>query len=272
MAGATGVLRAALGSALGPATLALWVGGCCDTRRGLFDPAQCDVRPRVSKGSFSPDVFREYPVMAIIPLSNNARLFRMKLPASKDVMGLSVASCIHVQAEQGGAKTVRPYTPTTTNFTQGYFDLVVKRYPDGMMSSHFFGLNVGDKIQVKGPFPKIKYERNMAKRVGMVAGGTGITPMLQVLEHALADSEDNTEFSLIYCNISPEDILLKDRLDDLAERYHRFRVFYVVEKPEEDWEQGSGYVTLDMIERKLPAAEVIPPPIVSCIPTCHTGV
>jgi predicted ferric reductase len=39
---------------------------------------------------------------------------------------------------------------------------------------------VGDKVEVKGPFPKIAYTANMKKKIGMIAGGTGITPMLQV--------------------------------------------------------------------------------------------
>ena len=36
-------------------------------------------------------------------------------------------------------------------------------------------------IEIKGPFPKLKYVPNMKKCIGMMCGGTGITPMLQVL-------------------------------------------------------------------------------------------
>ena len=97
----------------------------------------------------------------------------------------------------------------------------MKKYPDGALSNYLFGLDIGDKFRIKGPFPKVGYRPNMAKRIGMVAGGTGITPMLQILEKALPDRDDQTEFSLIYCNQTPEDILLRDRLDDLAERYHK---------------------------------------------------
>lgn len=31
---------------------------------------------------------------------------------------------------------------------QGHFDLVIKVYPDGNVSQHMFGLNVGDKVAV----------------------------------------------------------------------------------------------------------------------------
>ena len=38
----------------------------------------------------------------------------------------------------------------------------------------------GDVMEIKGPFPKFNYVPNMRREIGMIAGGTGITPMLQV--------------------------------------------------------------------------------------------
>lgn len=40
-------------------------------------------------------------------------------------------------------------------------------------------------IEIKGPFPKLPYTANMKKEIGMMCGGTGITPMLQVTERSL---------------------------------------------------------------------------------------
>jgi len=39
-----------------------------------------------------------------------------------------------------------------------------------------------------------------AKRIGMIAGGTGITPMLQLIRQVLKDSDDKTELSLLFAN------------------------------------------------------------------------
>ena len=50
----------------------------------------------------------------------------------------------------------------------------------------------------------------------MIASGTGITPMLQIIRAALKNPADNTRLSLIYANINVEDILLKKELDDLV--------------------------------------------------------
>lgn len=35
-------------------------------------------------------------------------------------------------------------------------------------------------MNVKGPFAKLDYQANKYKKIGMVAGGTGIAPMIQV--------------------------------------------------------------------------------------------
>lgn len=48
------------------------------------------------------------------------------------------------------------------------------------MSKHIGDLKVGDTLEIKGPIPKWPYKPNVKKHIGMVAGGTGITPMLQV--------------------------------------------------------------------------------------------
>ena len=78
----------------------------------------------------------------------------------------------------------------------GHFDLLIKSYPNGVMSKHFATLKPGDQLEFKarasphsrplqrmrplqGPIMKLAWTPNKYKAVGMVAGGTGITPMLQ---------------------------------------------------------------------------------------------
>jgi hypothetical protein len=53
-------------------------------------------------------------------------------------------------------------------------------------------LKPGDTVQVKGPFQKIEIPTNFKKAVGLVAGGTGISPMYQIIQKVLADRRDTT--------------------------------------------------------------------------------
>lgn len=105
-------------------------------------------------------------------------------------------------------------------------------------------------MKVKGPKGAMVYTPNMVKRFGMIAGGTGITPMLQIAK-AIARGRatgDTTEVDLIFANVNPEDILLKEDLDTLATNDPKFRVYYVLNNPPEKWDGGVGFVTADMIK------------------------
>lgn len=153
-----------------------------------------------------------------------------------------------------GKAVVRPYTPVTKEHTKGHFDLVVKSYEQGKMSQHIGQLKVGDSLLMKGPFKKIDVQPNMKKAIGMVAGGTGITPMLQVIQKLLADPRDTTEIRLLYANNTHDDILLKNMLDALALVHPRFKVYYTLAEAPEGWNGYSGYITKEML------AETMPPP------------
>lgn len=52
-------------------------------------------------------------------------------------------AAIGSEKEDGGRKyVIRPYTPTSPKDAKGYFDLVVKVYPQGNMSKHIGDLKV----------------------------------------------------------------------------------------------------------------------------------
>jgi len=83
----------------------------------------------------------------------------------------------------------------------------------------------------------------------MIAGGTGITPMLQVVKAVIRGraAGDKTEIDLIFANVTEQDILLREDLDTLAKEDPGFRVHYVLDRPPEGWTGGVGYVTSEMI-------------------------
>merc|ERR1712039_791197 len=96
---------------------------------------------------------------------------------------------------------------------------------------------------------------NMKKHIGMVAGGSGITPMLQVLKEALKNPNDTTKFTLIFGNQTPEDILLRIQLRELeASSGGRLRVVFIVDKnPNGDnGVHHVGYLTSDFAKSTLP--------------------
>ncbi|XAR66923.1 Cytochrome-b5 reductase [Bertholletia excelsa] len=207
--------------------------------------------------ALNPDKWIEFKLQDRAKVSHNTHLFRFSFdPDAK--LGLHIASCLLTRAPLGQdaeGKTkyvIRPYTPISNPDSKGYFDLLIKVYPEGKMSQHFAKLKPGDMVEVKGPIEKIRYSPNMKKHIGMIAGGTGITPMLQIIEEILRNPDDNTQVSLLYANVSPDDILLKQKLDVLAASHPNFKIFYTVDNPTKNWKGGSGYTTKDMALKGLP--------------------
>jgi len=58
-------------------------------------------------------------------------------------------------------------------------------YPTGAMSQHVDKLEIGDYMEMRGPKGRMTYKPNMKKNIGMIAGGSGITPMLQVCDDVI---------------------------------------------------------------------------------------
>ncbi|KAL8280744.1 hypothetical protein RQP46_006748 [Phenoliferia psychrophenolica] len=182
-----------------------------------------------------------------------ARAYRFALPKGA-ILGLPIGQHVSVSATIGGKLIQRSYTPTSSDDDEGFFDLLIKSYPTGNISKHFGELKVGDLVDIKGPKGQMIYSPDYARTIGMICGGTGITPMLQIIRAALKNPLDVTTLSLIYANVSPEDILLKAELDQLAAAHPlRFKVYYVLNNPPEKWAGGAGFVSTAMIKEHLPA-------------------
>nr|DAD32710.1 TPA_asm: hypothetical protein HUJ06_011561 [Nelumbo nucifera] len=177
-----------------------------------------------------PENFKEFKLVQRTQLSHNVAKFRFALPTPTSVLGLPIGQHISCRGRDGqGEEVIKPYTPTTLDSDLGHFELVIKMYPQGRMSHHFREMRVGDYLAVKGPKGRFKYQPGQVRAFGMLAGGSGITPMFQVARAILENPKDRTKVHLIYANVTLEDILLKEELDGLARDYpDRFKVFYVL--------------------------------------------
>ncbi|KAH9814834.1 hypothetical protein DFH28DRAFT_1107813 [Melampsora americana] len=207
--------------------------------------------------SLSSEDFRPFTLKSKTRISPNTAIYRFSLPSEKHILGLPIGQHISIRAEINGKNVQRSYTPVSSDDDRGHFDLLIKTYEQGNISKYVANLQVGDSIQVRGPKGQMKYHSKLCNQIGMIAGGTGITPMLQIIRACAKDPNDNTQISLIYANVNEEDILLKQELDQIqSEHPEKFSVYYVLNNPPTDteWNGGVGFVSKEMIAEKLPAA------------------
>ncbi|KAI9682906.1 MAG: NADH-cytochrome b5 reductase [Trizodia sp. TS-e1964] len=188
-------------------------------------------------------------------VNHNTKKLRFELPEQDDVSGLKVASAILTKKKgpQDEKPVIRPYTPINDEDQRGYLDLLVKVYPNGPMSEHLHSMNPGQRLSFKGPIPKYPLEANKHNHVALIAGGTGITPMWQIIRAIFNNPEDKTKVTLVFGNVTEQDILLKKELNELENTYpQRFRAFYVLDKPPPEWTQNKGHINKELLKTVLP--------------------
>ncbi|KAF8807578.1 NADH-cytochrome b5 reductase 1 [Phlegmacium glaucopus] len=200
-----------------------------------------------------PKVWKDFPLEKKVQVSPNTAIYRFKLPHVQDVLGLPTGQHISVSAEINGKVITRNYTPISNDNDRGHFSLIIKTYEKGNISRHVANLKLGDNLRVKGPKGNFLYTPNLVNHLGMIAGGTGIAPMIQVIRAVLGNPSDRTTITLIYANVNQEDILLKDDLEELMDVHEqRFKIFYVLNNPSPGWKGGVGFVTKEHIKEYLP--------------------
>lgn len=230
-----------------------------DFRR--FPPTQKFARrplPHTKKADppvLHPREYRALPLVRKDRLSHDSYRFVFALPRETDTVGVPTGQHVSIRATVDGEVVTRSYTPTSNNADRGRLELVIKVYRDGKLTSYLARLPLNATVEVAGPKGAMRYHRGLCRHLGMVAGGSGITPMYQVIRAVCEDERDDTTISLLYANRTEEDILLRAELDAFACRYPaKFRVHYVLDRPPAGWSFSSGYVTREMIAQHLPAA------------------
>ncbi|MFT3924938.1 MAG: ferredoxin--NADP reductase [Myxococcales bacterium] len=109
----------------------------------------------------------------------------------------------------------------------------VKRVQGGRASNYLNeSAKVGDVLEARGPNGRfVLAPASQPRRVCLIAGGSGITPLLSHARHLL-EREPDTSVAMIYGNRSESDVMFRGELERLWERYpERFVLRHVLSEP-----------------------------------------
>ena len=104
---------------------------------------------------------------------------------------------------------------------------------------------------------KLQYPFN-SRRIAMLCGGTGITPIAQAIQPILANASDETKIVLLYGSKTEPDILLRETLEKY-ERDHpdQIKVVHVLSDAasggSSGWGGETGFITRDLFSRYQPS-------------------
>eukprot|EP00069_Balaena_mysticetus_P006099 bmy_18565T0 len=145
-------------------------------------------------------------------------------------------------------------------------------------------MKIGGTIEFRGPNGLLVYQGKgkfsicadrksnpvikTVKSVGMFAGGTGITPMPQVICAIMKDTDDHSVCHLRFANQTEKDVLLRPELEELRNKHSEcFKLWYTVDRAPEAWDYSQGFLNEEMIRDHLPPLEE-EPLVLMCGPPC----
>lgn len=254
-----------------------------------------------SKPFLDPKVWKKVRLVDRREISHDSRIFRFALPHEDQPLGLPVGQHVYLRVKKvdkttGKVEIVqRAYTPYSCSTQRGFIELLIKVYfPSNKLAQSDNAILGGQMtmllekmaidvetdaltVELKGPIGHFTYigdgrvqckpnsRIRTIKRLAMIAGGSGITPMWSTLK-AIADEysassssghRNSVEVWLIYGNREEKDILIREELDNLS-RYMEgnLHIWHVLSSKElnADWALGRGHVDLDCLQRYLPSA------------------
>lgn len=128
-----------------------------------------------------------------------------------------------------GYQAQRSYSIASEPERAGEFDLTVERIEDGEVSSYLHDVLVaGDRLEVRGPIGGyFVWEASQDEPLLLVAGGSGVVPLMAMIRHRCAAGSTITT-RLLYSSRAPEDIIYARELDQLEHDQPNLRIFHTL--------------------------------------------
>jgi len=150
----------------------------------------------------------------------------------------------------------------------GRLALVVERLEDGEVSPYLTDeLRVGDKLELRGPIGGwFTWEARDGGPLLLVAGGSGIAPLMAMIRHRAAARSD-APTRLLYSSRSREDTIYVEEFDRLAAEDAALEVIHTLTRSQPPgWTGYSHRIDREMLDAVTPSPQERPLAFV-CGPT-----
>ncbi|MEO8482773.1 MAG: 2Fe-2S iron-sulfur cluster-binding protein [Acidobacteriota bacterium] len=154
-----------------------------------------------------------------------------------------------------GKRVNRSYTIASAPTRANYCEISVKRTPNGYASHHLHDdWREGQRVKVSAPGGKFLFAGAASdpRRVVLIAGGIGITPMMSIVR-SLTDQGWPGEIYLLFSVRAVRDVVFRDELEYLQARFPRLHAQVLVSAdPDTPWNGPRGHITRDAIASVVP--------------------
>jgi len=191
----------------------------------------------------------ESPVAGILKRNYNVMSFRFSVHPG---LGFRAGQFLQVTLPVSGADQSKYFSFSNAPTEKGYIEFT-KKMTGSEFSRALESLRVGDKVKIKMPMGSFVLDETVPKQA-FLSGGIGITPIRSILKDAF-DRQLPGNRVLFYSNRSPEDIVFREDLEDMAKNWKDLKLVFSLDTAEAcplDWKGKCGFINADMIREELP--------------------
>ncbi|MDB5068874.1 MAG: hypothetical protein JWM18_5308 [Chloroflexi bacterium] len=147
-----------------------------------------------------------------------------------------------VNVEIPDSTVVRAFSFANAPGSGGEIELIVRLIPDGRFG-HYLTMRgeLGDRIRVYGPLGSLRM-RPSYRKIVMVAGGTGLAPILSMLGDVAEKGSDREMVCFVGARTCSE-LYFLERLEAMRATLPGLEIIPVAEQPENGWKGERGRVT-----------------------------
>lgn len=171
-------------------------------------------------------------------------------PHARRAFAFKPGQFLNVRASIDGNDVQRSYS-ICSDPADDRLTIAIKRISNGHFSEWANSqLRIGMKFEAAAPQGRfvLRNSDGSPRQVLALAAGAGITPLISIVRHGL-HHEPHSHFTLIYGNRSIEDIIFREELEALKDRFiERFTLLHVL--------SGSHQAETTVLEGRIDAAKV----------------
>jgi ring-1,2-phenylacetyl-CoA epoxidase subunit PaaE len=195
--------------------------------------------------------FHLLTVAAVDQLTDDAVAVTFRVPAElHKAFAFRAGQHLTLRRVMAGQDLRRTYSVCASALT-GPLRVAVKRLEGGAFSTWIVDeLQPGDVLEVLPPAGRFgpEVDANRQRRYGLIAAGSGITPVLSIAATVL-EVERASEVVLLYGNRTSRDVMFLEELSDLKDRFTaRLQLVHVLSREEQESELLSGRLDRPRLE------------------------
>ncbi len=220
--------------------------------------------------SRGPSAWQVATVARIVKETYRVKTFTLRLPEWKPFRpGQHVD--VRLTAPDG-YQAQRSYSIASPPEKEGEIDLTIELLPEGEVSPYFHeDVEEGDGIELRGPIGgPFTWTRDVGGPLFLVAGGSGIVPLMSMLRHRQLSAREISTI-LLYSSRSLEDIIYRQELERVDSGEPGLTVLHTLtRKHPPSWSGYTGRLDRAMLADALDRLDETPHTYI-CGPTPFVG-